>query len=85
METAPTPITQRPEDSPDDDNPPTEVIITNEKSLTSIGYSEMKNSAIAEMQQLIAAATEKSKEEIGKATKIAKDNAMQDKTSRKIT
>ena len=62
---APLPITQTPLVSPADDNPPKEVIISNEKSLTSIGYSNMKISAMADMKLMFAAATEKIKEEIG--------------------
>ena len=78
MDTAPLPFTQLPAVSPADDNPPKEVIITNEKSLTSLGYSNMKTTAIADMKLMIAAATEKSKEEIGQAIKIAQENALTD-------
>ena len=77
-DTDPLPCTQLPTVSPADDNPPKEVIITSEKSLTSIGYSEIKNTAIANMKLMIAAATERSKEEIGKAIKVAQGNALKD-------
>ena len=61
-----------------DDNPPKEVIITNEKSLTEHGYSKMKSTAEQDMKLMISAATERSKEEIGKAINNAKSIAIQD-------
>ena len=78
MDTAPLPFTQPSAVSQADDNPPNEVIITSEKSLTNIGYSDMKNKAIADMKLMIAAATEVSKDEIGKVIKVAQNNALQD-------
>lgn len=78
MDTTPLSNTQIPAVSPANDNPPKGVIITNKKSLTSLGYSDMNTTAIADMKLMIEAATEKSKDKIGQAIKIAKANALKD-------
>ena len=65
QETAPPQIQQPPVVSPTDEKPPTpHIIITNEKSLTAQGYSDLKNTALVDMRTVINETTEKGKEEI---------------------
>lgn len=59
-------------------NPPKEVIITNEKSLTEHRYSKIKSTAEQDMKLMITTSTERSKEDIGKVINNAKSTALID-------
>ena len=79
QDTAPIQRKQPSEFSPSDDKPPTsEIIITNESSLTTNAYAVLKDPAIVDMKKLIHETTEKGEEEIGKAVATAKLSVIKD-------